>query len=104
MCKTRQMIYLLRGMTAAKRAFLDLVVRVTKEGAPDFLPPEARVVVFDNDDTLWTAKPLPIQVDFRQLAVMAEQDQALRTRQPWKAVVEKDYRWLGDVITKHYRG
>jgi hypothetical protein len=23
---------------------------------------------------------------------------------PWKAVVEKDFGWLGDVMTKHYRG
>jgi len=41
---------------------------------------------------------------FRRLAVMAEQDKTLRARQPWKAVVEKDYDWLGGAITKHYQG
>jgi len=32
---------------AAKRAIVDFVARVTKESAPDFVPPEARVAVFD---------------------------------------------------------
>jgi phosphoserine phosphatase len=35
---------------------------------------------------------------------MAERDAALRERQPWKAAHDKDYSWLGDVITKHYHG
>jgi hypothetical protein len=35
---------------------------------------------------------------------MAEQDPSLRERQPWQAAREKDYAWLGEVITKHYRG
>jgi phosphoserine phosphatase len=41
---------------------------------------------------------------FRRLAMMVEEDPALRSRQPWKAVVEKDYAWLSGVITKHYQG
>jgi hypothetical protein len=35
---------------------------------------------------------------------MAAKDPALRDHQPWKAACEKDYSWLGDVITKHYQG
>jgi phosphoserine phosphatase len=35
---------------------------------------------------------------------MADQDPALRTRQPWQAAYTKDYGWLGEVITKHYHG
>jgi hypothetical protein len=67
---------------AAKRAIVDFVVRVTKQGAPDFIPPAARIAVFDNNGTLWCEKPLPIQADFlfRRLAVMAEQDSSLRVR------------------------
>jgi phosphoglycolate phosphatase-like HAD superfamily hydrolase len=91
---------------ATKSAILDFVSRVTKTGTPDFVPPEARIAVFDNDGTLWCEKPSPIQADFlfRRLAVMAEKDPGLRAHQPWKAVVEKDYQWLGDAITKHYKG
>jgi hypothetical protein len=62
--------------------------------------------VFDNDGTLWCEKPMPIQLDFilRRLVVMADQDPALRTRQPWQAAYTRDYGWLGEVITKHYHG
>jgi phosphoserine phosphatase len=47
-----------------------------------------------------------IQMDYiiRQLAVLAENDEALRAQQPWKAAYEKDYAWLGGAVTKHYQG
>jgi phosphoglycolate phosphatase-like HAD superfamily hydrolase len=91
---------------ASKRAILDFVQRVTTEGSPELVPPSERVAVFDNDGTLWCEKPMPIQLDFllRRLVVMADQDPALRTRQPWQAAYTRDYGWLGEVITKHYHG
>ena len=39
-----------------------------------------------------------------RLAEMAEADESLREKQPWKAACEKDYDWLGEAITKHYHG
>jgi phosphoglycolate phosphatase-like HAD superfamily hydrolase len=89
--------------TASIREF---VARVTTDGSPDFVPPEERVAVFDNDGTLWCEKPMPIELGFilQRLAAMADQDPGLRGRQPWKAAYDKDYGWLGDVITKHYAG
>jgi phosphoserine phosphatase len=91
---------------ASKQAILDFVREVTTEGGTDAVPPHERVAVFDNDGTLWCEKPMPIQLDFilRRLVVMAEQDPALRTRQPWQAAYDRDYGWLGEVITKHYHG
>jgi phosphoserine phosphatase len=76
------------------------------EGAAQDVPPEDRVAVFDNDGTLWCEKPMPIELGFilQRLAEMAEHDASLRVRQPWKAAHERDYAWLGDVITKHYAG
>jgi phosphoglycolate phosphatase-like HAD superfamily hydrolase len=90
----------------SKQAILDFVQRVTAEGGADAVPPEERVAVFDNDGTLWCEKPMPIQLDFilRRLVLMAEQDPALRTRQPWQAAYTRDYGWLGQVISKHYQG
>jgi hypothetical protein len=35
---------------------------------------------------------------------MAAADPSLISRQPWKAVVEKEYDWLGGAILKHYDG
>jgi hypothetical protein len=91
---------------ASKQAILDFVQRVTAEGGTDAAPPQERVAVFDNDGTLWCEKPMPIQLDFilRRLAAMADQDPALRTRQPWQAAYSRDYGWLGQIITRHYQG
>jgi phosphoglycolate phosphatase-like HAD superfamily hydrolase len=92
--------------TAARAAIVDFVERVTTEGGADYVPPGERVATFDNDGTLWCEKPLPIQADFlfRRLAEMAAADPSLVSRQPWKAIVEKEYDWLGGAITKHYDG
>jgi hypothetical protein len=90
----------------AAAAIREFVGRVTTEGSPEFVPPAERVAVFDNDGTLWCEKPMPIELGFilQRLAAMAEQDPELRQRQPWKAAHDKDYGWLGGVITKHYQG
>jgi phosphoserine phosphatase len=90
----------------AKDAIVEFVERVTTEGGPDHVPPSERIAVFDNDGTLWCEKPMPIELGFilRRFAEMAEADETLRQRQPWKAAREQDYRWLGDAITKHYHG
>ena len=90
----------------AQAAIADFVARVSTEGGPEFVPPAERIAVFDNDGTLWCEKPMPIELGFilKRLATMAEQDSALRERQPWKAACEKDFAWLGDVVTTHYHG
>jgi hypothetical protein len=76
------------------------------EGAAQDVRPEERVGVFDNDGTLWCEKPMPIELGFilQRLSEMAEKDESLRGRQPWKAAHDQDHAWLGDVITKHYAG
>ena len=84
----------------------DAIVSFVERTVADGVPVEERVAVFDNDGTLWCEKPLPIQADFilRRLVEMAQADPTLRERQPWKAAYERDYAWLGSVITEHYAG
>lgn len=88
-----------------KAAIVDFVGRVTTEG-PDYVAPEARVAVFDNDGTLWCEKPMYIQLDFllRRFKEQAEADPSLRDQQPYKAAYSGDLQWLGDAVTKHYQG
>jgi len=76
------------------------------ETAAQALPAEERVAVFDNDGTLWCEKPMPVELGFilQRLAAMAEEDESLQEKQPWKAAYEKDYEWLGGVLDKHYAG
>src|SRR4051812_41212 len=89
----------------AKSTIVDFVDRVTTDG-PDFVAPEARVAVFDNDGTLWCEKPMYIQLDFllRRFKEQAEADPALQEKQPYKAAYTGDLKWLGDAVTKHYQG
>jgi FMN phosphatase YigB (HAD superfamily) len=92
--------------TPTRAAIVEFVDRVTSEGRPDYVPPAERVATFDNDGTLWCEKPMPIELGFilGRFAEMAEADESLREKQPWKAARERDYHWLGEAITKHYRG
>lgn len=85
---------------------MDFVERVSREGGADFVPPAERVAVFDNDGTLWSEKPMPIELGFilQRFTEMAMQDSSLRERQPWKAAYEHDHEWLGAAVTRHYHG
>ncbi len=88
-----------------KSAIVDFVARVTTAGS-DFVEPQARVAVFDNDGTLWCEKPMYIQLDFivRRLAEKAEADKTLAAQEPYRAAVAGDLNWFGGAVTKHYQG
>jgi len=92
--------------TQTKRAIEAFVAAATREGDPGYIPPAERIAVFDNDGTLWTEKPMPVQLDFivRTFAAAAERDPGLRGRQPYKAAYEQDTGWLGRAMVKHYEG
>ena len=92
--------------TATRRAIVDFVQAVSTEGSPGFVAPAERVAVFDNDGTLWSEKPVPIQLDFTlfRMAELGGQDPSLAERQPYRAAVERDFRWLDEAIVKHYHG
>ena len=92
--------------TPTRNAILDFVARVSDKNTTNYVPPEERVAVFDNDGTLWCEKPVQVQIDFilRRLAAMAEKDSSLRKQQPWQAAYSKDTGWFSDTVTKHYHG
>lgn len=92
--------------TPTRQAITDFVARVATPDGDGFVPEADRVAVFDNDGTLWSEKPIPIQLDFTlfRMAQQAADDPALAGRQPYTAAVEHDYRWLGGAMVKHYRG
>lgn len=50
--------------TSAKNSITEFVKRVTTADTPDFVAPEDRIAVFDNDGTLWAEAPLPFQAAF----------------------------------------
>lgn len=90
--------------TPTRAAIVDFVRRVTT--GPEAVPVEERVAVFDNDGTLWTEKPMPVELVFilQRWVTMAQADPSLRDKQPWKAAVERDYHFLAGAFDKHYEG
>jgi phosphoglycolate phosphatase-like HAD superfamily hydrolase len=78
--------------SSAKQAIVDFVSRVTAEGGPDFVPPEERIAVFDNDGTLWAEQPIYFQVQFAlaRIKALAPQHPEWKETQPYKAVIEGD--------------
>ena len=90
----------------ARQKITEFVARTCGDDGSAAVPIEERVAVFDNDGTLWCEKPMPIQLDFilRRFAEMVANDPELAQRQPWKAVVERDHAWFGDLMTQHYAG
>ena len=63
--------------TQTTRAIEAFVAAATKERDPGYIPPAERIAVFDNDGTLWTEKPIPVQLDFT-LHRMAERPRPIR--------------------------
>jgi hypothetical protein len=81
---------------AAKSQILDFVARVTEQGRPEFVPTAERIATFDNDGTLWCEQPLLVQAFFLmdRARVLAGKDPTLNERQPFKALLEQDFKTL----------
>ena len=77
---------------ASKRALLDFVGRVTREGGPEFVPPAERIATFDNDGTLWSEKPVPFQAFFAfdRVKALAPQHPEWKTREPFASLLKGD--------------
>ena len=88
-----------------KSAIIDFVGRVTTPGS-NYVPPEERLAVFDNDGTLWAEKPAYVQLDFlvRRLAELATSDPSLAEKEPYAAAIAGDLGWFGKALVKHYDG
>ena len=75
-----------------KKAITDFVVKVTKEGGSDFVPPAERIAVFDNDGTLWAEQPIYFQFAFAvdRVKSMASQHPEWKDKEPFKFVLAGD--------------
>ncbi|HKN29290.1 MAG TPA: HAD family hydrolase [Roseiarcus sp.] len=77
----------------AKGAILKFVRVTTDSASPDFVPPERRIVTFDQDGTLWVEHPMYTQVVYcldRVPAVVKEKP-ALAKAEPFKTVLTGDF-------------
>jgi haloacid dehalogenase-like hydrolase len=78
--------------TAPKKAIVEFVAKVTKEGSPDFVPVAERIATFDNDGTLWCEKPLPVQLFFTldRVKALAPQHPEWKTKEPFASLLKGD--------------
>src|ERR1041384_6799381 len=78
--------------TAPKKAIVDFVERVTKEGSPDFVRPEERIATFDNDGTLWCEQPMYVQLLFAldRVKDLAPQQVQWKDREPFASILKGD--------------
>jgi phosphoglycolate phosphatase-like HAD superfamily hydrolase len=88
--------------SAAKRAIIDFVTRVTSQGSKEFVPPAERIATFDNDGTLWCEKPFYFQLAFAidQVKALAPLHPEWKARQPFKALLENDTKTLAEAGEK----
>jgi phosphoglycolate phosphatase-like HAD superfamily hydrolase len=77
---------------ATKDRIVAFVEAVTREGGKDFVPPDDRIAVFDNDGTLWSEQPLYFQLAFAldRVKALAPQHPEWKTIEPFKSVLAGD--------------
>ena len=76
----------------ARQAISEFVRATTDRASPNYVPPEDRIAVFDQDGTLWVEHPLYTQVVYcleRVPAVVANKPE-LRDVEPFKTVLSGD--------------
>jgi hypothetical protein len=81
---------------ASKKSIVEFVERVTREGGPDYVKPEERIATFDHDGTLWAEQPMYFQIMFAmdRVRVLAPKHLDWKTKQPFKAVLDRDIKAL----------
>ena len=79
-----------------KQAIIAFVGKVTTVGGPDYVKPEERIAVFDNDGTLWVEQPAYTQLLFAldRVKALAPEHPEWRKKQPFKAALSDDVKTL----------
>lgn len=79
-----------------KQQIEDFVKKVTATGSPDFVAPEKRIAVFDNDGTLWAEQPIYFEFFFvlDQVKAQAPQHPQWKTTEPFKSALAGDMKGM----------
>src|ERR1051326_8199492 len=77
---------------AAKKAIVEFVKTTTEKSSPKFVPPEARIAVFDQDGTLWVEQPMYTQVIYclERIPAVVKAKPDLANVEPFKIVLSGD--------------
>lgn len=85
----------------ARQMLVAFVERVTTHG-PDYVPPEERIAVFDNDGTLWAEQPIYFELQFAidRVGALSKDKPELLQRPALAAAASKDPQALAALTTK----
>ena len=74
----------------AKHSIIAFVTKVTTAGSPDFVPVPERIATFDNDGTLWSEQPLPVQLYFAldRVKALSAQHPEWKTKEPFASLLK----------------
>jgi phosphoglycolate phosphatase-like HAD superfamily hydrolase len=80
----------------SRTAITDFVARVTAPGGKDFVKPEDRIAVFDNDGTLWAEQPMYFQglFAFDRVKALAPKHPEWKDKEPFKSVLAGDMKGI----------
>ena len=78
----------------AKRSIINFVEKVTKAGSSDFVPVPERIAVFDNDGTLWSEQPMPVQFYFAvdRVKALSSHHPEWKTQEPFASLLKGDFK------------
>ncbi len=76
----------------AKQSIIAFVEKVTRPGSPDFVPVPERIATFDNDGTLWSEQPVPVQFYFvaDRVKALAPQHPEWKEKEPFASLLRGD--------------
>jgi phosphoglycolate phosphatase-like HAD superfamily hydrolase len=77
---------------ASKAAITKFVEKISTVGSSDFIKPEDRIAVFDNDGTLWAEQPVYFQLYFvaDRIKALAAQHPEWKQKEPFASVLKGD--------------
>lgn len=76
----------------AKQAIIQFVEGTTTKGSKDYIPPEDRIAVFDQDGTLWVEQPIYTQFFFAidTIKTLAAAHPEWNSTEPFQSVIESN--------------
>lgn len=82
----------------SREAIQSFIEETTDASSQFFIPADERIVVFDNDGTLWSEKPYYFQLQFAidRVKQLAPENPEWKNKQPFRAVLEDDLKALMD--------
>ena len=78
--------------TKTKHTIVRFVDSVVDKNSREYVPPSARIAVFDNDGTLWAEQPLYVQLAFvlDRVRALAPKHPEWRQQEPFKSILNGD--------------